>query len=179
MTRKHYLIAALSVLALTSWAIASDGRAEDPAGHSMGTAHPMQMMHQEGAMVGDAENMPEACKEMMQERKAMMSRTADLDAALQEKLAAAKEARGDAKVAALTEVVETLVDQRKELRAYMMGGMSGMMGHMMSRMHGSQGDKGGTHTGMADCPMMGGAHSDGGDEGAAPEGHDAHHPDQG
>lgn len=96
--------------------------------------------------------MPEMCRKMMAEREGMMSNMAKMDAALEEKLAAVKDAKGNAKVDALTDLVEALITQRKGMHAHMMSGMPKMMGHMMS--HTGEGGMMGKDMAMANCPMM-------------------------
>lgn len=161
-----------TAVAIAVFSMVSSGYADEGHGKQdvEGGAHKGMMMS------GDKAQMPEMCRQMMQDRKALMGEMAEMEDALREKLATVKKAKGEARIEGLTEVVEALVARQRTMGASMMGGMSKMMGHMMAHM-----EKGGMMGGegmmamMADCPMMEGMMKGSGDSGADAGGHSEHH----
>lgn len=119
--------------------------------------------------------IPEMCQKMMAERKGMMSGMQNMDTAMDEKLAKVKSTKGDAKIEALTDLVEALMNQRKGMHAHMMSGMPKMMGHMMSHMGDEKGMMGDGMAMMANCPMMQGSEIDDSGDAKKSDDHSAHH----
>lgn len=140
--------------------------------------------HQHGTTSGQEKpaEMPMEGHPMMARHQAMQERMQAMDAELDRLLEEARAASGDAKVEALTDVVEKLVEQRKAMHQMMEHHQSmttKMMHHqMMQKMHGADG-----RCSMPDCPMgkdMHGAPDEApeAEEGSQPdEDHEAHHPE--
>jgi len=85
------------------------------------------------------------CKRMMAEKHQFMMQMKDMDTKMTSMVAAMDVATGDAKIAAMSDLLKTMVAQRAKMRSMMDSMDSKMMGHMM--MHMKSG-------GMMKCPMM-------------------------
>lgn len=98
------------------------------------------------------EQMKQHCEMMTQHMQEARARMEDLDKQLDAKLAAMREARGEAKVTAMAAVIEELVGQRHSMHDEHMRVMHGMMMHMGE--HAAIGMEGKAHEAMMQCPMM-------------------------
>ena len=105
--------------------------------------------HQKHGEMG-AQMMPE-CQAMMADRERMMSEMRSGDAKLDELIAAMNAAQGEAKVAALAQVVTEMAEQRKKTVGGMMAMQPEMMKHMMQHMRKGMMEE--SEQAM-ECPMM-------------------------
>lgn len=87
------------------------------------------------------------CEAMMKKHGEMQAKNKEMDARLDQLVAAMNQAEGQAKIDRTAAVVNELVAQRSQMRDHMAGMMPMMMQHMGHHMQ-----AGGA--GMADCPMM-------------------------
>jgi hypothetical protein len=104
---------------------------------------------QSGMMSG---NMGDRCKQMMTMHSQMMADMKAMDAGLDQKVAAMNAAKGNAKVDAMSAVINEMVVQRKQMMAKMSSTQGQMMAHMGEHM--AQSDSTAMRQSMAQCPMM-------------------------
>jgi hypothetical protein len=132
MNRKRFLaiLAIPTLLAVSAFAQA----------HQMPkqTNKPMEM-HASGPMMD--------CEAMMKKHGEMQAKNKEMDARLDQLVAAMNQADGQAKIDRMAAVVNELVAQRSQMRDHMAGMMPMMMQHMGHHMQAGKG-------GMAECPMM-------------------------
>ena len=98
------------------------------------------------------EQMKQHCEMMAQHMEAAHKQMEEMDAQLQTRLTAMREARGEAKVTAMAAVIEMLVEQRHGMHGEHARVMHGMMMHMGE--HAAMGMEGKAHEAMMQCPMM-------------------------
>jgi hypothetical protein len=91
--------------------------------------------------------------EMSAMRDRMMAEMKAMDATLDGLVAKMNGAEGDAKVAAMADVIAALVEQRSAMRDRQMQMHTRMMGHMMQHMAGGMAPGAGKRM-MSQCPMM-------------------------
>lgn len=84
----------------------------------------------------------------MKERDEMMSRMKEMDARLDEKVAAMDAAKGDQKVEAMAAVIKEMVSQRKDMQEHMMKMHDMRKEHMMEHMKQGMGGDAGKEKGM-------------------------------
>lgn len=109
------------------------------------TDKPMEM-HAAGPMMD--------CEAMMKKQGEMQAKNKEMDARLDQLVAAMNQADGQVKIDRTAAVVNELVAQRSQMRDRMAGMMPMMMQHMGRHMQGGEG-------GMAECPMMKMMHAEG------------------
>lgn len=138
-TRKKLWISivTLSLTTLASSLVAQTQTRERPQGQK------------HGMMSGDTTD----CQKMMSERKEMMSQMKQSQEKLSGLVTKMQQAKGDAKIAAIEEVVSTLVAQRDKMMAQMAEVQPRMMAHMMQHMQMSM-SQGGEQPPGSSCPMM-------------------------
>ena len=115
------ITAALAALLLSPFALSASGEGE----HEHGKDEQKMSEMDHGSMSGHS-------PEMMAKHEGMMKHHAEMQARLDTKMEAMRQATGDAKVEAMAAVIEELVGQRNH-QAKMMGGMGGKDGCKMKK----------------------------------------------
>lgn len=151
MNIKEILLSA-AVLAISLSAMASAQMDHEPGDHM---SHKMMQMEQSAT----------------HDQKARVDHFEVLETRLQEKMATMEAAKGKEKIAAMQDVIEELVVQRRAMHREMMNTMPKMMEHMSKHMSMMEGMEG-MEDMMASCPMMK-MHS--AENAADGEDHSAHH----
>lgn len=109
--------------------------------------HPQSEEEQEGT----SRRMMDSCRQMMEERENMTADVQSMSTKLDELVSKMNSAAGDAKIEAMTAVINEMASQRQELMKRMTEMQPHMMGHMMRHM---QMDTMKKMSGGGDCPMM-------------------------
>lgn len=125
-----------------------------------------QLSQQSTMKGGELGGMMAECQKMMQAHREKVGKQEEADAEIDALAARMNTTRGGARVDAMAELLNKLVEQRKAMHATMGKMQPMMMGHMMKHM-----EMGGSESAMG-CPMMKAMQEEGAEPAAE---HAAHH----